>query len=408
MKKNIAFLLSESTAYGLPRIFKTERLHLKIFWLIFFILGSLASGWYIWDAVMSYLDYEIITKIESVYEQPMPFPTVSICPFYGGNVFNTSLNDIIDICIFHLDNSCQTYPDNYFERIYTESGYCLRFNSGKNVSGHTIQFQNSTIGGKDDSLFLKFKLNISLIIWIHDALSPPKNSFHNYNGNYILVSPFTMTHLIVNKVVEEKLGLPYNHCYKDVNTFPLNKTIIDYILSQNIAYKQTNCLELCFDVYYLNENPCNCTNTTLGNVFIECHKTFDNYNTSGCTFKNRINFFKQKVVDKCQQYCPLECDTLLYTVQDNVMIGLNYSSLSIHYESLKYTKISQIPKEKEFDLISSIGGLFGLFIGVSFVTLFEIAELFIEILFNFYSNKKIRKKITDKNDVVLTIINNKI
>ncbi len=64
------------------------------------------------------------------------------------------------------------------------------------------------------------------------------------------------------------------------------------------------------------------------------------------------------------------------------------TELRIYYESLKYISIRQIPKTKPFDLISNIGGIFGLFIGVSFVSLFEISELIIEGIFIFFERKK--------------------
>ena len=64
----------------------------------------------------------------------------------------------------------------------------------------------------------------------------------------------------------------------------------------------------------------------------------------------------------------------------------NRTNIYIYYESLKYTKISQIPKALPFDLISNIGGILGLFVGLSFVSLFEIAELIIEVGFVFLSN----------------------
>jgi len=55
--------------------------------------------------------------------------------------------------------------------------------------------------------------------------------------------------------------------------------------------------------------------------------------------------------------------------------------------------ISQIPKEKGFDLLSNVGGILGLFIGVSFVTLFEICELFIEMLLMLHGNKKTNQPV---------------
>jgi hypothetical protein len=55
---------------------------------------------------------------------------------------------------------------------------------------------------------------------------------------------------------------------------------------------------------------------------------------------------------------------------------------------LKYTKYSEIPKTEPFNFISELGGILGLFIGCSFVTLFELAEVLIEICFIIYGRKK--------------------
>ena len=46
-----------------------------------------------------------------------------------------------------------------------------------------------------------------------------------------------------------------------------------------------------------------------------------------------------------------------------------------------------------FDLISNIGGILGLFVGLSFVNLFEIGEILFEICFIFsaYYRKKVKK-----------------
>ena len=56
-------------------------------------------------------------------------------------------------------------------------------------------------------------------------------------------------------------------------------------------------------------------------------------------------------------------------------------SFSIYYESLEYTLINQKSKMDVFDLISNIGGNLGLFIGISFLSLAEFIELFIEIIY---------------------------
>ena len=397
LKNNLSEMLSDSTAYGVPKLFHSKRLFFKLFWLVFLFMGSGASVYYIWDAIKSYYDFEVITKIESFYEQPMLFPTVSFCPYTSYAFNNKSLSSIIKQCSFNLDQSCQSNPDNYFERFKTFRGDCFRFNSGKNTSGQTIPFLYSTIGGKDDSFYVMFSSqNLGIQLWIHHVLLPPKFGYYNNHlGNTILLTPNAETQLILNKIEEKRLGLPYNQCYHDDEMifFPGNKTIIDYIVRTiNQSYRQTDCLQLCFDVYYMKENPCGCTNTSLGNVWNNCFVDFERSNLTGCTYKKKFSFFNQSIQNKCKEYCPFECDTIKYEVSSYSTYRIE-TRFSIYFESLKYTLIKQLRKQQEFDLLSNIGGIFGLFIGVSFVTLFEIAELFIEILFVFFKQKNTKRTI---------------
>ncbi len=85
---------------------------------------------------------------------------------------------------------------------------------------------------------------------------------------------------------------------------------------------------------------------------------------------------------------------------------LNYAHVDIFYRELKYTKFSEIPKIEVFSFISEIGGILGLFIGCSFVSLFEIAELLIEIFFSLISKNKTKNKPTDEHEI--TYSNNEL
>ena len=78
----------------------------------------------------------------------------------------------------------------------------------------------------------------------------------------------------------------------------------------------------------------------------------------------------------------------------------NISSFSIGYDELKYTLYSEIPKTEPFGFISEIGGTLGLFIGCSFITLFEIGELLLEIFIILCRRKNQNKfniKIVNEN-----------
>ena len=67
----------------------------------------------------------------------------------------------------------------------------------------------------------------------------------------------------------------------------------------------------------------------------------------------------------------------------NSMIAFN-----VFYKSLQFTSITEIAKTELIGLVANIGGLLGLFIGVSFLSFGEIVEIFFEILFIIFEKNK--------------------
>jgi len=55
--------------------------------------------------------------------------------------------------------------------------------------------------------------------------------------------------------------------------------------------------------------------------------------------------------------------------------------VSIYFEDLKYTLISQQAKTNLMDLVSSIGGSLGLFMGASFLSLIDIIQIIFEVIY---------------------------
>ena len=68
-----------------------------------------------------------------------------------------------------------------------------------------------------------------------------------------------------------------------------------------------------------------------------------------------------------------------------------------YYKDLNYLLISQEEKMTLVDLIATIGGLFGLFLGASFLSFIEIFELLFEAFYlifaGFIINRKKKSKI---------------
>ncbi len=62
-------------------------------------------------------------------------------------------------------------------------------------------------------------------------------------------------------------------------------------------------------------------------------------------------------------------------------VSKTYFSINAFYEDSKYTLISQQPSIELFGLISNLGGILGLFIGFSFISLLEIIETLAELAY---------------------------
>jgi len=371
ISKNLAEILSQSTSYGLPKIFQTKRMFFKLFWLIFFIGGNCVSIWQIIKVVNSYYEYSVITKIETIYQQPTPFPTISFCPDVEKAFDNKSIQSILESCHDTKKRDCLKNSSLYFSSFETWRGTCYRLNSGKDMNQLSVPIINSTIGGRDGGFRLIFNTNSSLHIWVHEPLSPPNfDYFNNFIGITNLIKFKTFAYIGIEMSIETKLGLPYNNCYKDVKQFPYNKKLINFINSTNVIYKQVLC-------------------------------------SSSCIWNYRSNFFEKSLVEFCKEYCPLECDSVTYTSTVNQIPNIYNETYQLHllifYNTLKYTSSTQNPKTEEFDLISNIGGILGLFIGCSFASFFEIFEIVIEVIFIlFQKNQKPKVENIQENDIQST------
>ena len=134
-----------------------------------------------------------------------------------------------------------------------------------------------------------------------------------------------------------------------------------------------------------------------------------------CGQKVYSSYFRGNIQELCSE-CPVECDsesfylsssTSVYPTPNrftsliskdvkpiNMFKQNNYSNdvmytefrrstiaLNIFYDDLKYTEITEEIKTSLADLVSSLGGTLGLFLGMSFLSLVEFIEMFLEIIY---------------------------
>jgi len=275
ISKIVLGCLEDSTIHGLPNIVRNEHIINKIMWAILFAGAFGYTTYLIVIAILAYLEYNVNSNLETVFEQPSQYFTIQFCSRDSRSFNNRTFarGDLLIQCVFNYDPDCLTNPGAYFESYIDPTyGKCFRFNSGKNMSGATIPLLNSTVGGKDDSLSLQVYAPAGLAFWIHNYTTPPRRQFQaNNNGDLQYASPGQDTQVAVDRTFYYQLPYPYNDCLHDPSTFQYNKTIINFMLNASIPYSQVNCLNLCFDMQYLMDNPCNCTNTTIGKVWTNCY-----------------------------------------------------------------------------------------------------------------------------------------
>lgn len=221
------------------------------------------------------------------------------------------------------------------------------------------------------------------------------------------------TNILVDRIFAQKLPEPYSDC-QTLNNLQ-NKQILHSFSSLNASYNQQDCFGICFQIYMI-EN-CKCYDPTF--LYVEtsygpCATVEETY----CNFEKFSSFFSEHIQDKCPD-CTLECDSWRYHLTNsftnyptkayahqlmkNPIVRSKFQEpdqvtyeelkkkllfLNIYYDELKYATIIEIEKTSFLDLIASVGGTMGLFIGVSFLSFMELIEIILKILFAIKKNKE--------------------
>lgn len=410
LKERSKELFQRTTMHGLPNILHSKNRFFVLIWSISLLASVCSGSYFVIDVTLDFLKYNTVTTMTVINEQSVQFPTLSFCayPFINTTIEETIINIRFDgISEKNFSSSLEEFNDLVY-------GKCYRYNSGKNIYNQSVDIIHSTTSGYENGLKIDIFLKVpkeydfaELVLNIHNHSSPPLNM---YNDG-IRIKPGSWNYYRIERVFNQRLGSPYSNCLKDANEFKLNKTIVDYILKENRLYLQHNCFNLCSYLFALKNSACNCK-SSLNNFDKDCLRP-DPYDTNvtiemkECISTYLKKFRKESQFNKCNEYCPLECDSMSYQIENiveqmpvsgNISVAIkdyfkylnkfktyeeanrNFIGLRVYYKDLKYTLISQEPKTEMFDFISKIGGIFGLFLGISFLSFVEFFEIFFVII----------------------------
>ena len=70
VKKKTVELLTASSSHGLPNVFRSKRIIMKIMWLSLFIISTSFGIYTVFEIVNNYLKHEVVTKIDVITEVP--------------------------------------------------------------------------------------------------------------------------------------------------------------------------------------------------------------------------------------------------------------------------------------------------------------------------------------------------
>ena len=313
----------------------------------------------------------------------MTFPSVTLCMYRFDSGISTTyeLNDeVLILCKYGPSHYCKVSDFVNYSIWYEISNTdklemnCYKFNSGKNAIGQQSRILNSTRVGEGSGLTIILNITLESIVHYHISDNAAQSAVAELSH---VLQPRTYNVMRIKKSIDEKLGPPYNPCIKKDSEKSFQSYILKEMVEKNVTYRQVNCYDLCY------------------RKFIQALAIAKNISELEARYLN-VRF---DLKAKCNHLCPYECRTVHFDWSENrqeinvqllnylEQVFLNKSTVYrkenlltalFEYESLKYTQISQIPKMTFVDLVSNTGGVLGVFLELSFFSVYRMLYFLIE------------------------------
>ncbi|XP_033634311.1 uncharacterized protein LOC117295705 [Asterias rubens] len=292
--------------------------------------------------------------------------------------------------------------ENFHQFQNKEYGNCFTFNYGSKLLENM-----TTHSGAQYGLHLTLFIEMPEYVGILSPEAGARVSIHPHNvppfpeDDGITVAPGMSTNIGLRQVYIERKGEPYNpKCH--VFTTGL--------------YSRKSCLKTCEQSEMFNR--CQCVTDVLLENKTKC--SFLNQTQQTC--KQLIEYLGEE--DKLECSCPISCNETSYTKSvsasswpseryeehlqrrlrdsssDAAMMSASDESTSknllrvrVYFEELNYQSIRESALYTFPTLLGSLGGLLGLYIGISFLTLCEVFILIFDVC------RYLIKKAFCKNDI---------
>lgn len=287
IKLAVSRFVDNSTAHGLRNVANGDYIFLRVMWLLATLASAAYCAFLTSKSIMSYLQFDVLTKISVINQMPSNFPAVKLCSinfvaneksfellmqmknntnisetyFYGIYDFTLkyyysnqmsslnmssetlksyglSLNEFVISCWFDRDQCTENMFEWVFDPYY---GSCYIFNFNQtlyssksgNLNGLEIQLYIS----QAPDAFESFTSSLGAHVTILNRTSVT----HASDGFDVAVD--TKTSVSLSRVYSKRLPRPYSECVEDLSSY--KSELVEYILEKNLTYTQTLCYEFC-------------------------------------------------------------------------------------------------------------------------------------------------------------------
>jgi hypothetical protein len=346
--------------------------------------------------------YNLKSKVgyEELFEDLEYLKESIIAEHYGSSVLN-SVNAQLDQFILECElNLKDCDKKEIVWPIKTPYGNCVRIGNGQLLqkdSGYTTGLHLKIFTGFVNSDNPNHLVNT-------DESSGAVISIYNYStqlpseNNELQLQTGACSYIRLKKIVSKNLPAPYSGCRKSNEFVAQNAFSADFALYNLSVYSKELCYTFCSQREFVNRCGCNLA-------------SFPAISLRYCLSKNETRCSNQvlkkfDIEKECGEYCPPECESVVYdyetsydtfpnpgfhyhrmkqTLKEDRKFGnedfdvgdMSYEQMKasvtclyVFFDQIGYTSIEASESKSVIDLVSNIGGLFGLFMGKSFKVLF--------------------------------------
>ncbi|XP_070543783.1 amiloride-sensitive sodium channel subunit beta-like [Ptychodera flava] len=266
--------------------------------------------------------------------------------------FDFRQEDLIQECVFNgitCSSNTETNP---------KYGNCYTFNTGANTSkpGPSTGLR-LTLFIEQDEYLENITENAGAVVLVHPPDIVP---FPEEQG--LELPPGFSASLGLRLSVIERIGGKYSDCIK-AGEMPL--------LYKGYNYSVEACVKTCYQNKLVNE--CKCYDTTLPNnePIPTC---VDGTKKAMEDTVSMSHWPSDAFGDKLYERLGKRSKEINETLQDLNELRRNLIKLKVFFSELNFENIKEKPAFDSVDLLSSLGGLIGLYIGASVISLFEFFE----------------------------------